>query len=324
VADTIQEIERYFVEITTGLARENPITLQSVQSKLPSRTLGSPTEKQLLKAALRVTTDYSKRGQFGRVRAALLLGTTMLGISFITRIERTGVLLCDEASSVKFHQFLAQLSIEAGASDSDDWRFLKDRLQTYLAYDQLVIATAANESSALRLLHVSPREAVKKVLALTQLRFLSYVDFQVPPTIAEWLEGLGTPEQFASIASLLVALANEHSRLDSIDFAFPLTADIASAEMRALMEYGKALQQRYEVAKDVSLFGHRLEVIESSQHSRVFYVRPPSPEFEYAMRLGFIRSDISRSRGLLEAASPVGPPAIDSWGRRDFCHAITR
>ncbi len=304
----MQEAEQYLVQVATSLARENPITLQSVQSKLRSEVSGGPTERQLLKAMLRVTTDFRRRGQFGRFRAALLLGTTLLGASFVTAAERTGVLLCDD-SSPRSHHLLTQLSVEAGAPDNGGWRFLEARLQTYLAYERLVAATAANESSALRLLGVSPREAIKKVLALTHLRFLSYMDFNVPTNIAEWLKGFGPPEEFATIASLLVALANGQSLLDSIDFAFPLDADIASAEVRDLVEYGKALQQRYEVAKDISLFGYRLEVIEGNRHSRVFNLHPPSPEFEYAIRLGYIRSDLSRSKGLLEAGTvPSGRP----------------
>src|SRR5579885_2259078 len=107
MAETVEALERCLVEITTDLARENPITLESVQSKLHLHRLGGK-EKQLLKTTLRVTTDYRKRGQFGRVRAAMLLGTTMFGTSFITKAERAGVLLCDEARSAKFHQLLEQ------------------------------------------------------------------------------------------------------------------------------------------------------------------------------------------------------------------------
>ena len=292
--------------------------MESVQSRIQEHKLSGWTEKQAVKTLLRIATDYRKRGQLGRVRAALLLGTTLFGTSFTTKAERTGVLLCDETRPDKVRRFLIHFAIEAGAAISEDWRFLKDRLQTYLAYEQLVVATAANESSALQLLRVSPRQAIKNVLALTHLRFLSYMDFQVPSKLAEWLNGFGTPEELASIASLLVALANEYSRLDSIDFAFPLTADIASPEMQALMEYGRALHQRHEVAKDVSLFGYRLEVSESSERSEVFYLRPPSLEFEYAIRLGFVRSDIGRSKALLEARTTPSARPISILGAAEM------
>ncbi len=251
----IEELEEHLVEIASILAREDPITIQSVQSKLREYRLSGWTEKQSVKAVLRIATHYRKHGQLGRFRVALLTGTTMFGSSFVTKAERTGLLLSDETGLESFRRFLTHFAVETGVSVSGDWRFLQERLHTYLAYEQLVVATAAKQRTVLRLLRVSPREAIKKVLALTQLRFLSHIDFPVPSHINEWLNEFGPPEELASIASLLVALANKFRPLDSIDFAFPLTADIASAEMRRLMECGSALHQRYEVAKDISLFG---------------------------------------------------------------------
>jgi hypothetical protein len=71
------------------------------------------------------------------------------------------------------------------------------------------------------------------------------------------------------------------------------------------MEFGKALQQRYEVAKDISLFGYRLEVFERDKNREVFYLRPPSLGFEHSLRLGFIRSEIGLWSGLLEPRTSI-------------------
>ncbi len=199
-----------------------------------------------------------------------------------------------------------------GTSDAPGWRFLEGRLQTYIAYDQLVAAAAASERGALPLLLGSPGEAIRKVLVLAHLRFLSYMDYSLPSAIRDWLEGFGPPEEFASIASLLVAVANKHKPLASIDFVLPLASDIASAEMRALMEYGRISHQSYEVSKDISIFGYGLEAHRGGSASQVFYLRPPTPEFEYAMRLGFIRSQVGRSKARMDATLglPVRPMSI--------------
>jgi hypothetical protein len=84
--------------------------------------------------------------------------------------------LRDEGDPPKFRQFLEHLSAEAGGSDNDGWRFLSERLRTYLAYEQLASATAANDRSALRPLRADPGDTIKKILALTHLRFLSYLN----------------------------------------------------------------------------------------------------------------------------------------------------
>jgi hypothetical protein len=110
--------------ITTRLAREDPITLQTVQSGVQEHGVSRWTGKQAVKAVLRIATDCRKRGQFGRAGAALLVGTTMFGTSFVTTAERTGILLCNAAGSERFRQFLAHFAIEAGAAVSEDWRFL--------------------------------------------------------------------------------------------------------------------------------------------------------------------------------------------------------
>lgn len=300
MAAKTKELESILVGVTTTLAREDPILRTTVKRSFRGSVTGW-TEKQVSKAILKLLTTYHARGQFGRLRSALLLGTTAFGLGFVTKAERTGVMLADSAASSSFRRFLTHLIEEVELSDDAAWKFLKSRLETYIVYHQLVSATKTNEKTLIPLLRDSPRDAIKKVLALTQLRFLGHLDLQIPADIEQWLNELGPPEELASIASLLVATANEYRPLDSMDFAFPLTADVASREVRTLIEYGSALHQRYEVAKDISILGYRLEASDANNNPRVFYARPPSLDFEYAIRLGFIRSEFGRSKARLDA-----------------------
>jgi hypothetical protein len=313
----LEEFERGFASAATTLAHEDPITLSSVKLKLRLFDTSDPTRTRALKAALKVTRGYHDRGQLGRLRAALLIGTTIFGANFVVKAERARILLSDSTHSDKFHQFLEHLAAEAGMEASEGWSLLENRLRTYLAYDELVRATALNQHAALRSLRTRPREIIKKLLALTHLRFLSYLEHPVPAAIAEWLDEFGPPEELASIVSLLIAHANETHPLDSIDFALPLTAKIADAEVRVLMEYGRGLHQRYEVSKDISLFGYALQ-IDTKGQSPVFYLRPPSAEFEYAMRLGFIRSDIGRTKAHRDASADASRRPVSILGAAEF------
>ena len=156
-----------------------------------------------------------------------------------------------------------------------------------------------------RLLRLKPRLIIKKVLALTDLMFLrSHFGFEAPSEPQDWLQELGTSEDVASVASILIAQANEFHPLDSWDLGSPALGELATEEMRALMSYGKRLMHRHEVAKDISLFGYRLEVTETD-NNLVFALCPPSLAFEYAMRLGYIRAEMNWAK-LPSAVSAKG------------------
>src|SRR5262249_44403560 len=50
---------------------------------------------------------------------------------------------------------------------------------------------------------------------------------------------------------------------------------------------------QFEAAQHISLFGYVLSSTEGKAR-RVYELRPPSNEFEYSLRLGFIRSELGR------------------------------
>ncbi len=291
--------------LASSLAREDSIAPEQIGVQLRANSLSVWTEKQILKASVKVTKKYRLREQFGRLRAALLVGTTTCGRDFVTKAERAGALLSDEMPAPKFDTFLTNLRSEADAGGTPDWSFLRERLDTYLVYRQLVAALAGSEAEILPLLRDGPRDRVKKVLALTHLHFLRH-KFQIGGQTEEWLDRFGPPEEVASIASILVVRANEYRSLDSWDFAFPLSTELATADVRKLMEYGNGICKQHEAAKDISYFGYRLELSPASTGQKVFRLCPPSLEFEYARRLGFIRSEMGLSKIPLEMSS-LGP-----------------
>ncbi len=88
--------------------------------------------------------------------------------------------------------------------------------RTYQAYHRMVVAFAEEERKAIRILDRRPRHIIKKALALTQLSFLRhYFKLDVSPDLNELLDKLGTPGEISSIASVLIAVANERQPLDA-------------------------------------------------------------------------------------------------------------
>lgn len=292
-----KEWEFIFEALSTNLAPQSPLNVMVVEEKLQNIDLSEWTEKQLLKGSVGITRKYRLRGQFGRLRAAVLVGTTICGAAFITQVERAQVLLDEDVWSKKFTSFLESLRSEVSNSTSNDWLLLSRRLDSYISFRQLAEFVRKSEAGILPMLRIQPRHAIHKVLSLANLAFLhAYFEFEIDPSLRKWFQELGPPEDVASIASILVALANEHRALDSFDLAPPMGSELATPEVRTLMEYGKAKMLCHETAKDISFFGYKLEKAESKSDRVVFCVRPPSLNFEYGRRLGFIRSEIGLSK----------------------------
>ncbi|MDA1315861.1 MAG: hypothetical protein O2968_21265, partial [Acidobacteria bacterium] len=158
-----------------------------------------------------------------------------------------------------------------------------------MTYHRLAQLAVIEETKVVHLLSVQPRHIIKKALALTQLSFLRhYFKFTVSPDIEALLDELGPPEEIASIASALVAIANDLRPLDALDLGSPVMGDLASEQLVALMRCGVILVERRAIAKHISLFGYQLDERPGGKGS-VFCVTPPYPEFERALRLGFVR-----------------------------------
>jgi hypothetical protein len=269
--------------------------------------LAQPTARSI-RTAVRLLSEYRKKQHLGRLRAALLVGAVLFGKSFLIKAERAGSLLSDDMPPKSFDDFLKNLCKEVENSINADWRFLGDRLKTYLLYHRLTQDLTADSSTRKRL-RQQPRKAIAQVIRLTQLAFLRrHFGVEIGKSLELYLDTFGAPETLAGIASLLFALANEQHALDSYDFAYPM-AEPLTQDIRDFMEYGKARYHQLEVAKYISLFGYTLSIPDHTTRP-IYELRPPTAEFEYALRLGFIRSEIGQSKIPLDISRHGSAPRI--------------
>jgi hypothetical protein len=305
------ELEAQTLAAIRALARANPLTPELISNSRHDLGLEAWNERRVAKAILRLASSFRTRGNFGKLRAAVLAGITWYGEEFLRDTERAGVLLADRAGDqgAEFARFLGDLKDETEGIDEVAWRKLHRRLNTYLAYQELSNVLAASAADALRLFQNRPRLLVRMALVVTALSFLgAHFQFEVPERIAELIQELGGPEEIASITSFLVVLANEHGHLDSLDFAFLGESYEEIDELRHLMIWGKAMVEQLEVAKYLSLFGYELEVVRTKHLT--FCLRPPSPEFEYSMRLGYIRAQTNAGIARLDVAAGGGSSVL--------------
>jgi hypothetical protein len=304
--------------LISALAAQSPLTPDFIRSQAGALGFSNWGEKRFIKTTVQFAKDFRLRGQLGRLRATALFGASLAGSAFVIALERAGVLLAEGHCIDKFGRFLAHLQAEIDAVKAADWSALQERLPTYEAYRQLTIATSRDEEKMVRLLRSRPRHIIKKVLAVTDLCFLRrHFGFEVSPELSKLYEEFGTAEEMASAASILVAQANSHRPLDSADLGFPVMGNLADQELWAVMRYGHAQSQRLEIGKEISLFGYRLEKIDAGQ-GPLFYLRPPSVEFEYFLRLGFIRTEIGMSSVPLDVSKHDPVPELSLMNAAEF------
>lgn len=284
-------LEEQVSEAIRSLAPVNPLTREVVVGSEKVSCLLDWSPKRVSRAILNAAKRFRDREQFGKFRASLLLGIARFGDEFLLNAERAGTLLDRNPKDDRFSDFLAGFALEAANSKHSDWTMLRDRLMSYRAYAAMSNAIDAGGDDISSFLSGRPRRSLRMVLVVTALAFLrEYFGFDIPSEFSDLVDELGPPEEISSIASLLVVLASEYYPLDSLDFAFP-SGGVESSEIRRLMVHGKAMVQRFEIAKYISLFRYSLE--EVSSHGGIFYLRPPFPDFEYALRLGYIRSTLN-------------------------------
>jgi hypothetical protein len=298
---TVKPLQSTLSKLITRLSRQYPITSAILEYELQFVDVSGTSRKQLSKEILRILVEYRTRNQLGRFRAGLFMSLKIMGEGFLGEIERAGLLLSPDSYTSKFEKFLKALSRECAEIKDPMWNALSERLNTYIAYCNLVAEFTDFGAEVSPLLRNRPRDIIQKILALTNLQFFRmYFNVEVPSNIAEYLDELGTPEDLASIASILVVLANECQRLDGFDFKPPMSDNLLTPEVRKVLQFGNAVRLRHEIGKDIAYFQYELEF---HSQERVFYIRPPSLGFEYFRKLGFIRSEIGIAKAGLDVST---------------------
>ena len=285
-------VDGELVKVVSQLAKHPVLNHALIKSSIPEPVSNWP-EKRTTKELLQLASSFRTNGQFGRLRTSLLVGLSLLGEAFLTAFERRGLLLSDDQTAHKFTEFLALLREEVEMESDATWRKLGERLNTYEAYRQLVIAASYHDQKVSRLLRTWPRHIVRTAMIVAELSFIRrHFDLELPQEVANCFEEVENAEEMAGVASLLIAQANSFRLLDGGDLGFPAMDSLSDPNLWKLIRYGHAQSQRYEIAKMISLFSYRLQAI-ATEAGTLFYVRPAFDNFEYFLRLGFMRNELS-------------------------------
>ena len=294
IAKSVADLETELSAAVKYVAARQPIARSAIESDLARRNLARWSATRRSKTLIRLGKDFRDRGHFGRLRAVTLIGITDLGEPFLSAFERTGVFLVRNHLRGKMETFLSGFAAEVSSNATAQWGLLAARLNTYRTFARLSELLDHDESAAAALLSRRPRLVLKPILALANLAFLrSYMGFDLPEELSRRLELFETPETIASIVSALLALANSKMEIDSFDLALPYVGDLKDPSLWTLMEHGRALFEAHEIAQYISLFQYALQECQTVS-GPVFCVSAPNPEFEYSLRLGYVRAEIHK------------------------------
>lgn len=276
---------------------------------LPTDVTDRRGTKEFRNDLLELLSEYIDKRHFGRFRVCLILGTVLEGETYIQDVEARGLLLPRTKVENKFLISLRRLSDDLVCiSNSPNISLLKDRLGSYISYCQLSNSVAQEVNALERILRSRSKTLIRSLLALTELNFLS-THFKLQrliksKKIISFFDKVRSPEDFASIISYIVCRANELKPIVEIELMIDIDTHIDSDEVEKTINLGVIIYNLKNTSKAISLFEYKLETLKT-RYGLVFKLNPPSLDFEYFQKLGYVREEIVKPLAYYHAMDMV-------------------
>lgn len=283
-----------------------PLSRAKSHCDLALGNLGVTPSKHVLKALINYAKAHKGRQQFGRLSGAIVVGAAWCGDAFIDELNRERLLISSQPIE-RFESALVELLSRLNTVDDPQWASIKERVATYLTFYRLYqeAGPSIEERAALAR---RPFTYGKALLALANWAFLRHsFGFEADNGLDKAVREFRTQEDVAAAVSATIALTNDIKPLASLDFALPLEGPDFSPTCVQLLDCGRRVSVLNETEKLISILGYRLSVVQTKPR-KVFPLSPPFPEIEYALRLGFVRTEIGVGSSRLRLAERGGSP----------------
>ncbi|MGO8943899.1 MAG: hypothetical protein ACLQJ7_09530 [Syntrophobacteraceae bacterium] len=266
---------------------------------ISAEVLSQVGTKDLRSAILEVLSEYKEKGQYGRFQKGLTLATAVESRNFLLEVESKELLLYHHGMGKKFPQMLENLHNELINTSKPEFDLLRERLHTYVTLSHLIQFVQPQLDKLTKLLINRSPMLLKAALGLAEFNFwttnLDLGSLCDSDRVRSLFEIAQAPETLASIVSYLIWRANELRPLKSIEFETPINDEMNSDEIEDMIKGGALLYSISELAKAICCFGYSLErQIVGGRH--VFTLRHPDRQFEYFMKLGFIRAALTQEK----------------------------
>jgi hypothetical protein len=270
----------------------SPIEIRQQFSESFLKTLRKNKYRHILSD---IALDFKLRDNYGRLLFLFLLSFS-LERKFFDDLESKGILLSNFISDKKLIKLLQKL--KRFASTKSDYDYFEERLNTYIEFSNL--------NSQLKPLFFQFRKElksrspflVKSALCCSELFFMSKYyglgETPVPNWLIPIIDNVRIPENLASIISYLIWEANSVRPLNPIEFEAPVEHELPSKELGKAVLNAKIFYEIGRISKLISCFQYSIQGF-NRNGKKVYTIKPPSLDFEYYLRLGYIREELNRN-----------------------------
>ncbi|MGD0405546.1 MAG: hypothetical protein ABSB10_02705 [Candidatus Bathyarchaeia archaeon] len=292
---TVKDID----SLIKNLTKQTNIRPPTLVEKIPKLSFPHRRTKRTQSAFASLLYQYKKGGHNGKFRVGLLVAILLEGDIFLKELEAKGLLLPSAIAPRKFTSMLKDLLDELNENNILEFQVLQRRLTTYINFFLLNELVEDRLVKLDRQLKKRSPYLIKSCLGLAELKFLCKF-FQINTDylhreVKSILDSKETPENFASVVSALIARSHDLSPITPLECEVPIEEGMRSEETKEAIAGAVILQSLHEMAKEISLFGYELHV-EKIKKKWVFKLIHPDKDFEYFLRLGYIREDLGRPR----------------------------
>jgi hypothetical protein len=113
------DVERTVDTCVRDFSRLTSLDRSSIGAVLPDVLWDGHHAKALAKSVLERCRQYRHSREFAKLRASMSVGTIVLGLDFLTKGERTGILLSDGMPAGDFGRFLGRDQPRIGRARRD-------------------------------------------------------------------------------------------------------------------------------------------------------------------------------------------------------------
>jgi hypothetical protein len=292
------------VDIIRRIARGTLTPSQAVAECQNASLSEAAVINRAIRALVSGAKGYRDRAQYGQMCAAIIVGVASFGSAFLSRAERERVFIAplgEHRFGSSLTDFISRLEQDANPLFDP----LKQRWDTYLRLHQLRASALISFPGAVSALRERPFKFGRTLVALTNAAFLrSHFGFKGAPACDLALSRFSSAEDVAEAVSTVIALANAERPLESLDFTFPIHGLHLDERLGELLNYGHAYAVVSEAEKLISTLGYTLSCLRHDGPT-VFALFPPTEDIEYALRLGFVRTEIGHRSSQLHVARRI-------------------
>ncbi len=290
-----EKIKKDLIDEINLIAKEGIFSPREIRQRFSEDTINKINENKYHSLLVDTASTYKRKKNYGRLTILILLCFTLDKECF-EELEAKGVLLSEITSDQKLINMLSKL--RKISAKSTEYSYFEKRFVTYIEFANLCNQLKPLVFELRKDLKNRSPFLVKSALCCSELFFMSTYfglgETLVPNWLIPIIDQVRTPENLASIISYLIWEANRVMPLNPLEFEGPVEDELFSEELGEVVLKAKILYEIDRTSKLISCFQYSMQKI-THKGKNIYKLVPPSLDFEYYLRLGYIREELNKN-----------------------------